>query len=191
MKSRIVGLCVIVLACLPWCARGQQVSGEPEVKYGYHVGESMPFHVVGFVAGARDHGGGCPSVMISNTRGRGVEVWSRTGSEEAFALAGALEAKLPDDDKPRGFLLVFDDTAVDALRAKTAKQGLKKFHVATPRSSTGQAFKSADGAGESAVLVFLMDQKQIKSALRFTAGELNDEAIQKIAKEAESFFAAR
>jgi hypothetical protein len=42
-------------------------TAETETEHGFQVGTSMAFHVVDFI-GKGPRGGGCPSVMISNSR---------------------------------------------------------------------------------------------------------------------------
>src|SRR6476661_6873297 len=70
MKRRFLLLTVLGLTCFIQTANPQAKKSE---EYGYKIGQKMPFHVVDFFAGARTTGGGCPSVMNSNGKAKGVE----------------------------------------------------------------------------------------------------------------------
>ncbi len=156
-------------------------------QYGFQVGDTMPFHVVDFVAGAKDSGCGCPSVMISNSRTRGVEIWSRSAGKEAFDLAAAVEKTLTKDSKQRMFLILFDDPDKESVAAQAKANLLSKCYVAVPRTSTSRKFKLADGANGSDLIVFFMDRKQIKARHSFKPGDLNKKTMDSLADEAKKF----
>lgn len=180
MKYRSLLLSLLGMVCF-FQAGNSQEKQPPSVVYGFKVAENMPFHVVDFVAGARTKGGGCPSVMISNAQVQGVEIWSRTTDDQSFQLACALEAKLGDGNKKQGYLILFNDSLKKALAAKP--DALKKFHVATPRSSTKALFDKADTSGKSGSLVFFLNRKEIKAAWAFAPGELTSKRIEAIVKQ--------
>lgn len=68
----IVGCCVLL--GLSFNSDNPSAStAEPNPESGFEVNKSMAFHVVDFI-GKGPRGGGCPSVMISNSRKMGVEI---------------------------------------------------------------------------------------------------------------------
>ena len=67
-------------------------------EFGLAVGQKMPFHVVDFMAGPHK-GGGCPSVMISNDKTRGIIIWTRTPDEKFLDLAKRLQVPLAKNPK--------------------------------------------------------------------------------------------
>lgn len=184
----MITLCAfcLVMALTP-STQGQEKPDRAEITFGYQVGNTMPGHVVDFLAGAMDHGCGCPPVMINNARTRGIEIWSARSNELAYKLAAALEPQLVNDKKPRAFLLQFTDAEQDQSRQLAKKHGLKGFLVAEPRSSTKRRFKKADGDNESEIMVFLLDRKSVEATHRFKRGELTDETFQKLVAEASEF----
>ena len=73
-NSRRLLVCVVAFPGLSLVLNRQPVFGaEPEPRYGFVAGKSMAFHVVDFI-GKGPRSGGCPSVMISNSRKMGVEL---------------------------------------------------------------------------------------------------------------------
>jgi hypothetical protein len=181
-------LCAICLAmAFTPNIEGQEKQDPLEVKFGYEVGNTMPGHVVDFLAGAKDHGCGCPPVMISNARTKGIEIWSAKSNELAYKLAGALEPQLVGDKKPRAFLLQFTDSDKEKSRRMAKEHGLRGFLVAEPRTSTKRKFKKADGDNESEIIVFLLDRKAVMATHSFKRGELTGEAFQELVAEANGF----
>ena len=187
MKSLFMLMPVGLLFAPCMNASGQEDGTAPEVTLDPKVGNSMPSHVVDFVAGARQSGCGCPSVMMSNGHTRGVEIWSRSAGDVAFRLAGVLERKLPDDKKARAFLILFGTSGKDGLKAQADKHGLEKFHVAVPRRSTKRISQIVDRSNDSSLIIFLIDRKQIKLIRRFKPGEVNKEEMRAIVEETEAF----
>ena len=182
---------VLVGATLICCAIGVSRSQEQKKpEYGWRVGASMPFHVVDWVTGPTGKpGGGCPSVMTSNVRGRSVIIWAKNGDGEVYTLAKEIDAKLPGDKKKMGFLVRFADLRPAELRNEAEKYNLKRFHVALPRDSEKVLFDTADISGKATTMVFFLDHKEIKSVWRMPKGELDKERIQLIVKEADKFLA--
>jgi hypothetical protein len=179
MKSRFLLLSVLGMAGFLQPLDSQEQK-KPEV-YGLKVGQEMPFHVVSFIAGARKDGAGCPSVMISNAKAQGVEIWSRTDDDQPFQLACALEAKLEDGKTKQGYLILFKDSLKKAIAAKP--DALKKFQVAVPRISETGLFKEADPSGKADSVVFLLNRKTITATWTFAPGQLTKERIEAIVKK--------
>ena len=155
---------------------------------GFDVGQTMPFHVVDFVAGAKSEGAGCPSVMISNDRSTGIEVWCRTKDENTLNLVKQLD-RLPQDNRPRKiFVVLFDGTTRETYTVSQEERTLKSVFVAVPRSKrTGQVFEKAVESAESSVIMFLMNQKVIASRIEFQPNELTPEKIKTVADTANRF----
>ena len=183
MKIPTIGVLVSVLC-------GSCLGQDKQTEYGFGSGKSMPFHVVDFVAGARTEGAGCPSVMISNRRSRGIEIWSKSQAGGAVELAAALDGKLRDDHRARVFLVHFNGDSRKSYTASSPEQSLKNIIVAVPRSSrTALVFDKADESHDSGVIVFFMDRKVIKSRLRFKQAELAPDDIQALVETADKFLA--
>ena len=62
---------------------------------------------------------------------------------------------------------------------------LRVVALAVPRRSTTKLFRMVDRSNNSSLMVFALDRKQIKSVRSFKSGELTEERIQAIVKEAE------
>lgn len=163
-------------------------TAEPETESGFEVSKSMAVHVVDFI-GNGPRGGGCPSVMISNSREMGVEIWSRSLDDSAFELAAKLQDVLPTGKRPNGFLLVFDKPTPEAVARKSDKFALKDFFICSPRSTVQKLFSRADPDEEYATIVFVEDRKEIKAVWRFRQGRLNEKAIAGVVREARSLMA--
>ena len=113
---------------------GSLASGaDPTITDGMNVGQSMPFHVVQFVGGARQSGKGCPSVMISNAHSRGLEIWASSPSEEVFQLASDLDSVLGDDQTHRGFMVMGDKQDVQAVRQLAQKTRIEEYQRRRPQ----------------------------------------------------------
>jgi hypothetical protein len=190
--SLCLSLCLGLLTCVATTAYGQEAApsapSDPPLAKGFKVGELMPVHIVGFVAGARNKGGGCPAVMISNRRLPGIEIWSTAADDATFRLAAALEAAIPEGSRSLVFLTVFADGAED-LAAKSETVALKKVFVCHSRSSARDAFNTAREGDKAEVMVFFENRKQIESRRDFAPGELTDEKIDLVVEQARQFLA--
>jgi RNA polymerase sigma factor (sigma-70 family) len=165
------------------CHDKHRPESSPE-EYGLTPGLKMPFHVADFLNDKGDHNCGCPSVMIANSGGRGLIIWTRGAAEPAFRLARALDAGAGDGDKIQRFLIAFDADE-KLLREKVA--GIGRVLVGKARDSGKEQL---DGRGVDAkvvVLVFLLDKKEVKAAWSFTAGELSDDKVKELAGAAKKF----
>src|SRR5262245_47800561 len=121
MKTLSIPFGVVAVLCL---AVGGNSQEKKDDNYGWSVGKQMPFHVVDWVTSRSGKaGGGCPSVMTSNVQGRSVIIWSKTGEEQAYELAAALNAKLKGEKKQMGFFVRFRDLTPDALKREAEKYG--------------------------------------------------------------------
>jgi hypothetical protein len=145
------------------------------------VGVEMPFHVVQFQVGPHK-GGGCPGVMIANTKSRGLVIWSRGVDAAALQLAQDADAKLIDNDKALGFLVVFDEKG-DELQAKLAKLELKRVSAGWARRTAADFFAHAGIDPASAVVVSVLDKDTVKAVWSFKPDELTKEKRGTILKE--------
>lgn len=149
------------------------------------VGQEMPFHVVDFVNRERKGRGGCPSVIISNSRGRGLIIWDRGATDQAFQIAMAFDAAAVEGQKFQRFLVTFDKHARISDRAGD----LTHVTAGKARSAVSTAFDGRGIDAESKVLVFLLDQKVIKAAWGLKADEVSDEQVKEIVAAATKFAA--
>jgi hypothetical protein len=149
------------------------------------VGQEMPFHVVDFANGKHKGHGGCPSVMISNSRGRGLIIWDRGATNQAFQLAKALDAAAVEGQKFQRYIVTFDKHARISDRAAD----LTHVTAGKARSDRSRVFDGHGVDAESKVLVFLLDQKVIKAAWGLKADEVTDERVKEIVAAATKFAA--
>ena len=150
------------------------------------VGKEMPFHVADFVNGKHKGHGGCPAVMISNSRGRGLIIWDRGARDQAFQLAKALDAAAVEGEKFQRYLVDFGDED-DAFDQSAAD--LSHVVAGHARSTVSTVFDGHGVNPESKVLAFLLDRKVIKSAWGLTADEVTDERVKEIVAAATKFAA--
>jgi len=146
------------------------------------VGGEMPFHVVQFQVGPHT-GGGCPGVMIANTKSRGLVIWSRGLDAAAVQLAQAGDSNLIDNDKTLGFLVVFDETG-DDLQSKLTKLELKHISAGLARRTSADFFAHAGVDPAIAVVVSVVDHDAVKAIWKLKPNELTAEKRAAILKEA-------
>ena len=169
------------------CWMGFAVSAETSrISKGTKTGQTMPLHVVHFVGGARDSGKGCPSVMISNARNRGLEIWANTLSEDVFKLAAELETCLDPDKENQAFIILGDKEDKQSLAKIAKKYKLNKTTVCVPNSQ--KLFRAAKFTEESDLHVFFMDRKMIKAKHRLKVSELTEAKRQDLIQEFREFF---
>lgn len=182
---RVFALLLAVMGCL--LARGARADDPMRSDdTPLAVGKEMPFHVADFVNGKSKDRAGCPAVMISNSRGRGLIIWTRDVSEPAFRLARALDAELTDGDKLKCFLVAFDAN-VRTLAARG--EGLSRVVVGRARRPAKETFEGYRVDPRTAVLVFLLDRQEIRAVSSFAADELSDGRIREVVAGARKFAA--
>lgn len=176
-------LSVAVAACFLAPLPGQTPGGakkEDKKEFGLDVGQKMPFHVVDFATGSFRQG--CPSVMISNAKTRGIEVWSRTGDEKAFALASQFEGPLEKNRKAQGYLVFY--MPPDKLADLAKKHDLQYMVVGKARTGSWQKMP-AIAAGD--VVVFFLNEKLITARWVLKSKDLDQATTKKIAEAAAKF----
>jgi len=114
----------------------------PEKKPALKAGDAAPFMVADFLAGAHANKPGCPFVMVSNSRKRGVVILCRgeAAASAALEFAKALDGNPVDDQRHRGFVVAYDLDRVKAADLGKAS-GVEGLSLGIPR---GQAL---DGKG--------------------------------------------
>jgi hypothetical protein len=157
---------------------------KPPEEYGLTAGKKMPFHVADFLNDKRDHSCGCPSIMIANSGGRGLIIWSRGATDPAFRLAKALDAGAGEGHKLRRFLIAFDADA-KLLRKKAA--GLGRVLVGKARDSAKDELDRRGVDAKVLVLVFLIDKEEVRATWTFAADELSDDKVKELAVAAKKF----
>lgn len=111
-------------------------------EYGLAVGKKMPFHVADFLNGRYREG--CPSVMVSNGKSRGIIVWTRADVATVKRLATALDANGVDGEKLRGFVVAYDIASSDLTEHKETWSGLKHVIVGKGRARPGINMKNGE-----------------------------------------------
>jgi hypothetical protein len=159
---------------------------EPSDEYGFSTGKTMPVFVVDFVSGKHQGHCGCPAMMVSNARARGVIVLAREANDSIWTLAKALETTAVDGKKVHGHLVVLT-AKEDSLTAATEKAGLAQFNVAAPRSVAKSHFNAMGLADQVLINVLLTDRREVKKSYLLTAEELTAEKQKEIVAAAEKF----
>ena len=145
------------------------------------VGGEMPFHIVQFQVGPHT-GGGCPGVMIANTKSRGLVIWSRGLDTAVVQLVRDADSNLIDNDKRLGFLVVFDEKG-DDLKPKLAKLELIHISAGWARRTSADFFAHAGVDSATAVVVSVIDHDTVKAIWKFKPNELTAEKHAEIFKE--------
>lgn len=170
-------------------AFSQNAAPPAKEETGLAVGQQFPFHVADFVNGKHAGRGGCPSVMISNSRGRGVIIWTRDGGEAALSLGDALDQGALQREGFTGFLVAFDSTDSPLAEKSKAWKNLTAGHKRSSGLSAPNAFSKMKIADSTQVLVFFLDRKQIKQRWDLSADELTAAKIAELNTAAEKFAA--
>ena len=162
-------------------------SEKPKDEYGLAVGKKMPFHVADFLNGRYREG--CPSVMVSNGKSRGIIVWTRADVATVKRLATALDANGVDGEKLRGFVVAYDVASSDLTEHKETWSGLKHVIVGKGRGAARDQYEKRGVDAKVQTLVFFLDRKDIQAMRSFGAEELTDAKIAEIAADAAKFAA--
>ncbi len=136
----------------------------------------IPFLISHFVTGYQKELEGCPGVMISKWKARGMVVWSRKTDAAAVKLIDAIEKSGVDgdgDDHVLVYLVGFDTTpqkvseAVKELKLKHALAG-----SARPKWEQVEKLYKLDANVET--VVFLAEARALKQVWVLKAGELDE-----------------
>jgi hypothetical protein len=157
-------------------------------EYGLAVGQKLPFHVVDFHSGPKTKAG-CPSVMISNAKTRGIVLWARTSDDKFFELAKRLQEPLGKVPEAQGYLALFEKPG--DLSAQAKKHGVEKFTVGIMRGQSQTSMITLGALKEVDINVFFLDLKTVKATWSLKAKDLDQEASDKIVAAAEKFFQAK
>lgn len=180
-------VCVLLMPALLLCgaasAQGSDASSD------LRPGQAMPFHVVDFVAGPRSSGCGCPSVMINNSRSRGLIIWAVSGGETTDALTRRLDHELRGLEAPI-FLVVASGRTGKSYTLSPFVRELKTVQVAVPRSArTATLLMNSQPEGGNAVVAFFLNGKVIEARVDLPEKELSSSRIESFAEQAKSFLA--
>lgn len=146
----------------------------------------IPFLIAHFVTGYQKDEEGCPGVMISNGKARGMVVWSRKTDAQSVKLIDAIEKSGLDDEHVQVYLIGFDTTpekvseAVKELKLKNVLAG-----SARPKwEEVGKQFKLDAGVE---TVVFLANGRELKQVWVLKAGEFDEKKGKEIEKAAKEF----
>ena len=182
MRTYVHGwLAVLAVVCVNWPTPAP--AGD-QSEYGLAVGQKMPFHVLDY--SLPKSLGGCPSVMISNAKSRGLILWAKSPDDKFFQLAKRLEEPLGSYPNAQGHLAIFNRPGglVDVAK----KHGIERFHVGAIRTQSQQSMEKFGGLAEADLAVFFLDQKTIKARWSLKSKDLDQEASDKIVAAAVKFF---
>jgi hypothetical protein len=116
---------------------------------------------------------GCPGVMISNGKARGMVVWSRKLDAPAMKLIEAIEKSGIDDEYVQVYLVAFDTTpekvseAVKGLKLKNALAG-------SARPTWEKMATQFKLYAEVETVVFLADGRELKQVWVLKSGEFDE-----------------
>lgn len=155
-------------------------------QFGYEVGECLPLHVVDFVGGVRDTGGGCPSVMINNRRTKGIEIWTRGTNDKTVALINSIEEEVASTPSLLAFVVSHDQDDRESLGELATRHNWAATHVAVIRSKR-RSFEAADEPETTQWIVFFMDGKSIKEKRAYSSDQIDSDSIAKLIRDCRSF----
>jgi hypothetical protein len=137
-------------------------------------GGRIPFLIAHFVTGYHKDAEGCPGVMISNGKARGMVVWSRKTDTAAVKLIDAIEKSGVDGEHVQVYLVGFDTTPE---KVSEVVKGLTLKHVlagsAGPKWEQVEKLYKLDANVET--VVFLAEARALKQVWVLKAGELDEE----------------
>lgn len=136
-------------------------------------GGKIPFLIAHFVTGYHKDAEGCPGVMISNGKARGMVVWSRKLDAPALKLIEALEKIGVDDDHCQVHLVGFDTTPE---KVSEAVKGLKLKNVlaGSARPTWEKMATQFKLDAEVETVVFLADGRELTRVWVLKRGELDE-----------------
>jgi len=160
---------IVAVLGVSWLAglvSAQEGAGNDEIKYKLQVDGKSPFVVANFVAGHHEGKPGCPYVMVSNSRKRGVVILGRgeEGVAQAIEIAKALEEKNLKADQHLGFVVAYDVGHV-MVAALAKEAGLQHFGVGVPRGGNQSGEKLFQVLGitdKTDTVVTVVDRKIVK-----------------------------
>jgi hypothetical protein len=140
-------------------------------------GGKIPFLIAHFVTGYHKDAEGCPGVMISNGKARGMVVWSRKLDASAVKLIDPIEKAMEksgvDDEHVQVYLVGFDTTPE---KVSEAVKDLKLKHVlagsARPKWEQVEKLYKLDANVET--VVFLANGRELKQVWVLKSGELDE-----------------
>lgn len=136
-------------------------------------GGKIPFLIAHFVTGYQKDHEGCPGVMISNGKARGMVVWNRKMDAPALKLIDAIEKSGVDAEHVQVYLVGFDTTpekvseAVKELKLKNVLAG-----SARPKWEQVEKLYKLDANVET--VVFLANGRELKKVWVLKSGELDE-----------------
>jgi hypothetical protein len=145
----------------------------------------IPFLISHFVTGYQKEEEGCPGVMISNGKARGMVVWSRKMDAPAVKLIEAIEKSGVDDEHCQVYLVGFD-TMPEKVSEAVKELKLKNALAGSARPKWEQVEKQFKLDANVETVVFLANGRELKQVWVLKAGELDkakSEEIEKAAKE--------
>lgn len=154
------------------------LQGRPPVK----AGDPVPGVVVDFIWNSYKGYGhcGCPAVMISNSQGRGIILWSRTADEPVLQLARTIDGLMEQGASGQAYLVLYGSENVPNPPA------YKGLIAGKARRAADALFEGA-GVPQARYAVFLVEKKQVKAFWAFKPGEMTREKSAAILEEATTF----
>lgn len=144
------------------------------------IGKKFPFLIENFLTGPQPEEG-CPSVMISNSRAKGIIIWSRGADEAIINLAKEMDAKYIDYVKTQGYLVIFNDAD---MKTRLKKAAFSKLMAGKSTRAIEEVYKFAGVSSDTDYVIALINEREITSLWEMKKGELSEEKRQSIVKTA-------
>lgn len=147
---------------------------------------NIPFLISHFVTGYQKELEGCPGVMISNGKARGMVVWSRKTDAAAVNLIDAIEKSGIDDEHVQVYLVGFDTTP-EKVREAVKELKLKHALAGSARPKWEQVEKLYKLDANVETVVFLAEARALKRVWVLKARELDEKKGKEIEGAAVEF----
>lgn len=146
----------------------------------------IPFLISHFVTGEEKDSEGCPGVMISNGKARGMVVWSRKMDAPSVKLIEAIEKSGIDDEHVQVYLVGFDTTPEKVSEA-VKELKLKNVLAGSSRPSWEKMATQFKLEGDVETVVFLANARELKRVWVLKAGEFDEKKGKEIEGAAVEF----
>lgn len=154
---------------------------EPHRPYPLQVGSRIPFMIVHFINRSAKGDKGCPGVMISNSRARGIVIWTRTVDADALALAKELEESPVDAEKFQGYLVSCDDS-LEQLQTRAAD--LKRIIIGKSPRPADTILDAAAIDKQNAYVISIITGREVTTIWAIKPGNLDADKRREITSAA-------
>lgn len=146
----------------------------------------IPFLIAHFVTGYQKDEEGCPGVMISNGKARGMVVWSRRLDAPSVKLIEAIEKSGIDDEHVQTYLVGFDTTPEKVSEA-VKELKLKNVLAGSSQPTWEKMATQFKLDAEVETVVFLADGRELKRVWVLKSGKFDEKKRKEIEGAAVAF----